>query len=141
LEKKVQNIEKRQWPFQDNLYPFLITVIYRLGRHEKSLAEIKGMIELVTRQFGLAGAANDIHKPKSSVTDADDDSTESPDNDDSPENIADPVDVGIKSAPTVVLREIGEHVTQGYRRLEHVKLDLMQLQLLNEQTANELIRL
>lgn len=99
------------------------------------------MIELVTRQFGLAGAANDIHKPKSSVTDADDDSTESPDNDDSPENIADPVDVGIKSAPTVVLREIGEHVTQGYRRLEHVKLDLMQLQLLNEQTANELIRL
>ncbi|KAF3011369.1 hypothetical protein E8E14_008590 [Neopestalotiopsis sp. 37M] len=113
----------------------------RLGRHEKSLAEIKGMIELVTRQFGLAGAANDIHKPKSSVTDADDDSTESPDNDDSPENIADPVDVGIKSAPTVVLREIGEHVTQGYRRLEHVKLDLMQLQLLNEQTANELIRL
>ncbi|KAK6206608.1 hypothetical protein LQW54_007560 [Pestalotiopsis sp. IQ-011] len=114
----------------------------RLGRHEKSLAEIKGMIELVTRQFGLAGASSDLtHKTKASITDADDDSTESPDNDDSPENIADPVDVGIKSAPTVVLREIGEHVTQGYRRLEHVKLDLMQLQLLNEQTANELVRL
>jgi hypothetical protein len=98
------------------------------------------MIELVSRQFGLAGAS-DAQKFKGSDRNADDDSPSSTEDDDSPENIADPVDLGIKSAPTVVLREIGEHVTQGYRRLEHVKLDLVQLQLLNEQTADELIRL
>ncbi|KAK6082232.1 C6 zinc finger domain protein [Seiridium cupressi] len=112
----------------------------RLGRHEKSLAEIKGMIEFVSRQFGLVGAG-DIQKIKGSDGEAATDSPDSAEEDDSPENIADPVDLGIKSAPTVVLREIGEHVTQGYRRLEHVKLDLVQLQLLNEQTANELTRL
>lgn len=111
----------------------------RLGRHEKSLAEIKGMIEFVSRQFGLAG---DLSKVKSATaTDHDVDTPDSNDGDDGPENLADPVDVGIKSAPTMVLREIGEHVTQGYRRLEHVKLDLIQLQLLDEHVANELIRL
>ncbi|KAH6644938.1 hypothetical protein BKA67DRAFT_125189 [Truncatella angustata] len=112
----------------------------RLGRHEKSLAEIKGMIEFVSRQFGLAGAG-ELQKIRAPDGEAGTDSPSSVQDDDSPENIADPVDLGIKSAPTVVLREIGEHVTQGYRRLEHVKLDLVQLQLLNEQTANELCRL
>lgn len=97
------------------------------------------MIEFVSRQFGLVG---DVHRsPKAP---SGDNETETPDDineEDGPEHIADPVDLGIKSAPTVVLREIGEQVTQGYRRLEHVKLDLVQLQLLDEQVANELVRL
>lgn len=97
------------------------------------------MVEFVSRQFGLAGAGG-IQRLKAPDQEAETGSPNSSE-DDSPENIADPVDLGIKSAPTVVLREIGEHVTQGYRRLEHVKLDLVQLQLLNEQTADELIRL
>ncbi|KAI1846429.1 hypothetical protein JX266_007634 [Neoarthrinium moseri] len=112
----------------------------RLGRHEKSLAEIKQMVEFVSRQFGLVG---DLAKTKTSDAEPATASPESADDEDGPESIADPVDLGIKSAPTAVLREIGEHVTvtQGYRRLEHVKLDLVQLQLLNDQTASELIRL
>lgn len=97
------------------------------------------MIEFVSRQFGLVG---DFQKSsKLSGGDVDTESAGSLEDDDGPEHIADPVDLGIKSAPTVVLREIGEHVTQGFRRLEQVKLDLVQLQLLDEQTANDLIRL
>ncbi|KAI0129693.1 hypothetical protein BJ170DRAFT_284705 [Xylariales sp. AK1849] len=97
------------------------------------------MIEFVSRQFGLVGDhQKTIKAPKG---DNDTESSDSVEDEDGPENIADPVDLGIKSAPTVVLREIGEHVTQGYRRLEHVKLDLVQLQLLDERTANELVRL
>lgn len=98
------------------------------------------MIEFVSRQFGLAGTG-EIQKIKIHDGESGADSPRSREGGDSPENIADPVDLGIKSAPTVVLREIGEHVTQGYRRLEHVKLDLVQLQLVDEQTAGELIRL
>ncbi|ORY61657.1 uncharacterized protein BCR38DRAFT_38056 [Pseudomassariella vexata] len=110
----------------------------RLSRHEKSLADIKNMLEFVSRQFGLV---SDIHKSPKMVRGEVDTETPGSNEEEDPENLADPVDLGIKSAPTVVLREIGEQVTKGYRRLEHVKLDLIQLQLLDEQTANELVRL
>ncbi|KAK8084300.1 hypothetical protein PG997_005571 [Apiospora hydei] len=112
----------------------------RLARHEKSLAEIKSMMEFVSRQFGLVGDAHRVHSsaPANNTGVA---RSESSREDEGPENIADPVDLATTSAPTVVLREIGEQVTQGYRRLEHVKLDLVQLQLLDEQTATELVRL
>ncbi|KAK8014017.1 hypothetical protein PG990_007313 [Apiospora arundinis] len=113
----------------------------RLGRQEKSLAEIKSMMEFVSRQFGLV---SDAHRQPSSAPVNHNNGvarSESSREDEGPENIADPVDLATASAPTVVLREIGEQVTQGYRRLEHVKLDLVQLQLLDEQTATELVRL
>ncbi|KAK8097839.1 uncharacterized protein PG998_013325 [Apiospora kogelbergensis] len=112
----------------------------RLSRHEKSLAEIKSMVEFVSRQFGLV---SDVHRQSSSAPTHHNGiaRSESSREDEGPENIADPVDLATASAPTVVLREIGEQVTQGYRRLEHVKLDLVQLQLLDEQTATELVRL
>ncbi|KAK8068963.1 hypothetical protein PG994_005579 [Apiospora phragmitis] len=112
----------------------------RLARHGKSLAEIKSMMEFVSRQFGLVGDAHRTHSsaPANNNGVA---RSESSREDEGPENIADPVDLATASAPTVVLREIGEQVTQGYRRLEHVKLDLVQLQLLDEQTATELVRL
>ncbi|KAI0424481.1 hypothetical protein F5Y09DRAFT_138953 [Xylaria sp. FL1042] len=59
-----------------------------------------------------------------------------------PEYLLNPVDRGSKSAPIVVLREISQHVTLGYRRmLGHGNPDLVQLQLLDEQTASELIEL
>ncbi|KAI1298389.1 hypothetical protein F5Y03DRAFT_386692 [Xylaria venustula] len=59
-----------------------------------------------------------------------------------PEYLLNPVDSGSKSAPIVVLREISQHVTLGYRRvLGHANPDLVQLQLLDEQTANQLIEL
>lgn len=113
----------------------------RLVRHEKSLSEIKSMMEFVSRQFGLI---SDVHRQPSSAPINNNGGvarSESSREDEGPENIADPVDLNTASAPTVVLREIGEQVTQGYRRLEHVKLDLVQLQLLDEQTATELVRL
>ena len=109
-------------------------IINRLSRHEKSLAEIKSMVEFVSRQFGLV---SDAHRQPSSAPVHNNGiaRSESSREDEGPENIADPVDLATASAPTVVLREIGEQVTQGYRRLEHVKLDLVQLQLLDEQKA------
>ncbi|KAI0811318.1 hypothetical protein GGR55DRAFT_95256 [Xylaria sp. FL0064] len=59
-----------------------------------------------------------------------------------PEYLLKPVDRGSKSAPIVVLREISQHVTLGYRRmLGHGNPDLVQLQLLDERTAGELIEL
>ncbi|KAI1735646.1 hypothetical protein F4680DRAFT_434664 [Xylaria scruposa] len=59
-----------------------------------------------------------------------------------PEYLLNPVDRGSKSAPIVVLREISQHVTLGYRRMVgHGNPDLVQLQLLDEQTASELIEL
>lgn len=59
-----------------------------------------------------------------------------------PEYLSNPVDRGSKSAPIVVLREISEHVTLGYRRVVgHGNPDLVQLQLLDKQTASELIEL
>jgi hypothetical protein len=59
-----------------------------------------------------------------------------------PEYLSKPVDRGSKSAPIVVLREISEQKTLGYRRLlGHGNLDLVQLQLLDEQVASELIEL
>lgn len=59
-----------------------------------------------------------------------------------PEYFSRPADHGTQSAPIVVLREISEQVTKGYRRIfEHVNLDLVQLQMLDEATAREFIQL
>lgn len=59
-----------------------------------------------------------------------------------PEYLLNPVDRGSKSAPIVVLREISQHVTLGYRRMVgHGNPDLVELQLLDKQTASELIEL
>lgn len=59
-----------------------------------------------------------------------------------PEYFSAPADKGAQSAPIVVLRSISQQITRGYRRLlEHINVDLVQLQLLDEQTANELIHL
>lgn len=70
--------------------------------------------------------------------------TRSPDSDSEsmPEYFSRPADRGTQSAPIVVLREISEQVTKGYRRIfEHVNLDLVQLQLIDEATAREFIQL
>ncbi|KAI0204456.1 hypothetical protein F4808DRAFT_343049 [Astrocystis sublimbata] len=58
-----------------------------------------------------------------------------------PEYLLNPVDRGSKSAPIVVMREISQHVTLGYRRVVSGDPDLVQLQLLDEQSASELIEL
>ncbi len=53
-----------------------------------------------------------------------------------------PADSGTKSAPVVVLREINAQVYKGHRRiLQHVNLDLMQLGVVDEHVAKDLIEL
>ncbi|KAI1499221.1 hypothetical protein F5X99DRAFT_390668 [Biscogniauxia marginata] len=60
----------------------------------------------------------------------------------SPEYFLNPADKGTETAPVVVLREINEQAHRGYRQLlGQINLDLVQLQLLDKQTATELIQL
>ncbi|KAI0401103.1 hypothetical protein F4802DRAFT_442762 [Xylaria palmicola] len=111
----------------------------RLQRHEDALHEIKTMIQ------ALASERQDPSRSSRAHADADGreegaqtTSRDSPD----PEYLLNPVDRGLKSAPIVVMREIGQHAALGYRRMVgHGNPDLVQLQLLDEHTASELIEL
>ncbi|KAI0007557.1 hypothetical protein F4779DRAFT_591311 [Xylariaceae sp. FL0662B] len=98
----------------------------RLRNHEEALREIKSMV-----------------KDLSSRVQPDNDNRARPQKENpGPEYFANPADKGTQSAPVVVLRGISEQVRGGYRRLlSIVNLDLVQLQLLDEQTANELLQL
>ncbi|KAI8945326.1 hypothetical protein F4801DRAFT_594219 [Xylaria longipes] len=111
----------------------------RLQRHEDALQEIKAMIQALGSErqgSSRSSRANaDSDGPEEGAPAA---SHDPPD----PEYLLNPVDRGSKSAPIVVLREISQHVTLGYRRMVgHGNPDLVQLQLLDEQTASELIEL
>ncbi|KAI1427817.1 hypothetical protein F5Y12DRAFT_791517 [Xylaria sp. FL1777] len=111
----------------------------RLQRHEDALEEIKAMIKALGPDGQGSGRSPRAHADSDSQEEgapaASHDTTD-------PEYLLNPVDRGSKSAPIVVLREISQHVTLGYRRmLEHGNPDFVQLQLLNEQTASELIEL
>ncbi|RYC53673.1 hypothetical protein CHU98_g12537, partial [Xylaria longipes] len=110
-----------------------------LQRHEDALQEIKAMIQALGSErqgSSRSSRANaDSDGPEEGAPAA---SHDPPD----PEYLLNPVDRGSKSAPIVVLREISQHVTLGYRRMVgHGNPDLVQLQLLDEQTASELIEL
>jgi hypothetical protein len=59
-----------------------------------------------------------------------------------PEDICDPADAGIHSAPAAVNRAVTTHLAGARRRvLEHINLDLVELGLLDESSADQLIRL
>ncbi|KAI1750717.1 hypothetical protein F4782DRAFT_240824 [Xylaria castorea] len=111
----------------------------RLQRHEDALQEIKTMIQ------ALGSERQDSNRSSRANADSGDQeegapaaSHDPPD----PEYLLNPVDRGSKSAPIVVLREISQHVNLGCRRMVgHGNPDLVQLQLLDEQTASELIEL
>lgn len=58
-----------------------------------------------------------------------------------PEDISDPADAGIGSAPAIVMRAMTTRLAGGRRRvLEHFNSDLVQLGLLDEYSADTLIR-
>ncbi|KAI0888515.1 uncharacterized protein GGS22DRAFT_156079 [Annulohypoxylon maeteangense] len=112
----------------------------RLQRYEDELREIKSMIKDLTPG---AGPRNDrtqavrdyTHNSHERVSNT---RQESP----SPEFLSVPADKGAQTAPVVVLRSISQQITRGCRRLlRHINIDLVQLQLLDEQTVNELIQL
>lgn len=76
---------------------------------------------------------NNRHSPRS--TDSNHDNAE-------PEDISDPADAGIGSAPAIVMRAMTTHLAGDRRRvLEHFNSDLIQLGLLDESSADTLIRL
>ncbi|KAI0836525.1 hypothetical protein F5Y06DRAFT_273686 [Hypoxylon sp. FL0890] len=113
----------------------------RLQRYEDELREIKSMVKDLTSgaklQTDRAQAGRDCSEG-SDNTRVSRRGEENP----SPEYLSVPADKGAQSAPIVVLRSISQQITRGYRRLlAHINIDLVQLQLLNEQTANELIQL
>ncbi|KAI2633283.1 hypothetical protein GGS21DRAFT_519878 [Xylaria nigripes] len=114
------------------------TIEDRLQRHEYALMEIKTMIQALKSE-GLSSAYSTRARADSDGEEegAPAASSKPPD----PEYLSNPVDRGSKSAPIAVLREIGQ-VTLGQRRmLGHGSIDLVQLGLLDEQTANDLVEL
>ncbi|KAI1104999.1 hypothetical protein F4804DRAFT_341484 [Jackrogersella minutella] len=112
----------------------------RLQRYEDELREIKSMIKDLTPNA----------QPQNDRTQAGRDSSHNnhghvlrtEQGNPSPEFFSVPADKGAQTAPVVVLRSISQQITRGCRRLlGHINIDLVQLQLLDEQTANDLIRL
>ncbi|KAI1208657.1 uncharacterized protein F4807DRAFT_144868 [Annulohypoxylon truncatum] len=112
----------------------------RLQRYEDELREIKSMIKVL-----VPGA-----QPRNGRTQAVRDSTyngnesvpHTEQRNPSPEFLSAPADKGAQTAPVVVLRSISQQITRGCRRLlGHINIDLVQLQLLDEQTATELLQL
>ncbi|KAK5633296.1 hypothetical protein RRF57_009011 [Xylaria bambusicola] len=111
----------------------------RLQRHEDALEEIKVMIKALNPERQHSGRSATTH------AESNDHEEEAPgaghDTSDAEYHL-NPIDRGSKSAPIVVLREISQHVNLGYRRMLGQGIpDLLQLQLLDEQTASELIEL
>lgn len=114
----------------------------RLQRYEEELQEIKNKIKDLTSK----GQPHDNDEAIPSKGDAYLENAsrvshtehENP----GPEYFSTPADKGAQTAPIVVLRSISQQITRGYRRLlGHINIDLVQLQLLDEHTANELIQL
>ncbi|KAI0105289.1 hypothetical protein GGR51DRAFT_520245 [Nemania sp. FL0031] len=111
----------------------------RLQRHEDALEEIKTMIQALGSKRHSSSRSPRARTDSDSQEDGPPATGHEPSD---PEYLLNPVDRGSKSAPIVVLREISQQVTLGYRRMVgHGDPDLVQLQLLDEQTASELIEL
>ncbi|KAI1074763.1 hypothetical protein F5B20DRAFT_562293 [Whalleya microplaca] len=110
----------------------------RLQRHEEALQEIKSMLQDLSSQVQPNNHNRaPIRRGSLHYNNARLEKESS-----GPEYFSNPADKGTQSAPVVVLRGISEQVRGGYRRLlSIVNLDIVQLQLLDEQTANELLQL
>ncbi|KAI0601220.1 hypothetical protein F4775DRAFT_589908 [Biscogniauxia sp. FL1348] len=121
--------------------PNLCTNLFsRLQRHEASLQEIKDMVQELIAQ---GNPSDNRSSPNENLSARDERGTPTlVDDHTSPEYFSTPADKGTNTAPVVVLREINEQAHKGYRKLlGHINLDLVQLQLLDDQTAAELIQL
>ncbi|KAB5584995.1 hypothetical protein GE09DRAFT_1068991 [Coniochaeta sp. 2T2.1] len=113
----------------------------RLQAVEGSVTEIKMMIRDVqsslsaSRHSDSARRSNNAHHSTPHSPDHTHGNAE-------PEDISDPADAGIGSAPAIVMRAMTTHLAGARRRvLEHFNSDLVQLGLLDESTADRLIRL
>ncbi|KAI1408688.1 hypothetical protein F5Y13DRAFT_107095 [Hypoxylon sp. FL1857] len=112
----------------------------RLQRYEDELREIKSMVKNLTS--GATPQNDRAQAGRDSSESSDRHVSHTDDENPSPEYLSIPADKGTQSAPIVVLRSISQQITRGYRRLlAHINIDLVQLRLLDEQTANQLIQL
>ncbi|OTB10615.1 hypothetical protein K445DRAFT_322847 [Daldinia sp. EC12] len=112
----------------------------RLQRYEGELQEIKLMLKDLASGIQPQNGRAPTSKSSSNVGDGHVLRAEQDNH--IPEYFSDPADKGAQSAPIVVLRSISQQITRGCRRmLGHIDVDLLELQLLDEQTANELIHL
>ncbi|KAJ9136692.1 Transcriptional activator of proteases prtT [Pleurostoma richardsiae] len=112
------------------------TLEERLQSFEDSIRDVKATLEDV--RAGLQDGSILKTKARRNRHDPSDSSQ----SDVGPEDISDPADAGINSAPALVIREVTRQLIGGSRRLfEHINPDAIQLGFLDEQTADELIRL
>ncbi|KAI1468983.1 uncharacterized protein F4812DRAFT_450795 [Daldinia caldariorum] len=112
----------------------------RLQRYEGELQEIKSMLKDLTSSNQPQSGRAPTSKSSSNLGDGH--LLRAEQDDRIPEYFSAPADKGTQSAPIVVLRSISQQITRGCRRmLGHIDVDLIELQLLDEQTANELIHL
>ncbi|KAI1827319.1 hypothetical protein F4861DRAFT_493681 [Xylaria intraflava] len=124
-------------PNLDSAEPARPRIEESLQRHEDALTEIKTMIRALKSESQTSNRSQAHANSDSGEDGAPAASNNPPD----PEYLSNPVDSGSKSAPIVVLREMTQ-VTLGQRRASgHGSPDLVQLRILDEQTASELMEL
>ncbi|KAB5578107.1 hypothetical protein GE09DRAFT_1088523 [Coniochaeta sp. 2T2.1] len=113
----------------------------RLQAVEGSVTEIKMMIRDVQSSLSASRHSDSVRRSNNTHHST----PQSPDHthgNAEPEDISDPADAGIGSAPAIVMRAMTTHLAGARRRvLEHFNSDLVQLGLLDESTADRLIRL
>ncbi|KAK7750723.1 hypothetical protein SLS62_007274 [Diatrype stigma] len=96
------------------------------------ILELKSQLQPETRPFHTETSSPNLNAGHGSEVDG------SPSG---PAYLSRPADSGTKSAPIVVLREINAHVYKYRRLLQHVNLDLVQLGLIDEDNAQDLMKL
>ncbi|KAI1089010.1 hypothetical protein F5B19DRAFT_399695 [Rostrohypoxylon terebratum] len=112
----------------------------RFQRYEDELRELKSVIKDLTS--GAQPQNDRTQDGGDSTCHGDEHASHTEQGNPSPEFLSVPADKGAQTAPIVVLRSISQQITRGCRRLlGHININLVQLQLLDEQTANELIQL
>ncbi|OTB00490.1 hypothetical protein M426DRAFT_324265 [Hypoxylon sp. CI-4A] len=113
----------------------------RLQQYEDELQELKSMIKDLTSRAQVPNVQS--HARVDFVNSSDGREAHVEQGHSHPEYLSTPADRGAQSAPIVVLRSISQQITRGSRRLlgHSINVDLVQLQLLDQQTANDLIQL
>ncbi|KAI0021563.1 hypothetical protein F4780DRAFT_283774 [Xylariomycetidae sp. FL0641] len=109
----------------------------RLGQNEDSLSEVKALLRTVIAQTspGAQSSKDHIrlfddsrgHIAESHLSE--------------PSHVSDISDKTVRNAPASVLREVGEQLMGGHRRLlQNVNFDVVRMAILNQNTAEELFR-
>ncbi|KAM5380918.1 hypothetical protein ACJZ2D_003227 [Fusarium nematophilum] len=112
----------------------------RLSSTENALREMASQLKALTSQIEQTSrrATADI----SPSSHRDHDGTEPETFGDSPEQVPDPADHAVHAAPVVVLRDLDRRFTGGPRRARVLtNVDLVEAQLLDAETAQDLIQL